>query len=59
MVYMHGNGVSKGMGTRLLNYHIKKGNMMVVLMDLGQSLFLSTASFFVSINSIMSFNIDV
>ena len=56
---MHGNGVSKGMGTRLLNYHVRKGNMMVVMIDLDQNLFLSTASFSVSINSIMSFNIDV
>jgi len=35
----------KGIGTRLLNYHIKKGNMMVVMMDLDQNLFHSTASF--------------
>jgi len=56
---MHGNGVSKGMGTRLLNYHVQKGSMMVVMMDLDQNFILSTASFSVSINSIMLFNIDV
>ena len=26
-------------GTWLLNYHVKKGNMMVVMMDLDQNLF--------------------
>jgi len=57
MVYMHEYGVlnlsrngrqvnlSKGTGTGLLNYHIKKGNMMVLMMDLDQNLFSSTASF--------------
>jgi len=27
------------MGTRLLNHHIKKGNMVVVMMDLDQNLY--------------------
>jgi len=34
-----------GMGIGLLNHHAKKGSMMVVMMDLDQSLFSSTASF--------------
>jgi len=47
-------GQLKGMGTRLLNHHVKKGNMMVVMMDLDQNLFPLTASFgtsFCSINN--------
>jgi len=51
MVYMHGNGVFnlvgelQGMGTKLLNHHANKGNMMVV--DLDQIPL--TATFFCSI----------
>jgi len=50
------------MGTGLLNHHVKKGSMMVVMMDLDQNLFPSTVSYgasFCSINIIMSFNMDV
>ena len=35
----------KGMGTRLLNHHVKKGNMMVMVTDLDHNLFPSTARF--------------
>jgi len=35
-------GELKGMGARLLNHHVKKGNMM---MDLDKNLFPSTAGF--------------
>jgi len=38
-------GQLKHIGTRLCNHHVKKENMMVVMMDLDQNLFLSTASF--------------
>ena len=40
--------------------HVKKGSKMVVMMDLDQNLFPSTASFgaSVSIDSIMSFNVN-
>ena len=44
------------------NHHAKKGSTMVVMMDLDQNLFPSTASFgtlSVSMENIMSFNIDV
>jgi len=44
------------------NHHAKKGSKMVVMMDLEQNLFPSTASFgllSVSMDNIMSFNIDV
>jgi len=41
-------GQHKGTGPWLINYHVKKGNMMVVMMDLDQNLFPSTASFGVS-----------
>ena len=54
-------GQLKGTGTGFLNHHVKKGNM-VLMMDLVQNLFPSTASFgasFCSINIITSFNIDV
>jgi len=33
------------MGIGLLNHHVKKGNMMVVTMELDHNLFPSTASF--------------
>jgi len=35
----------KGTGTGLLNHHVKEGNKMVVMVDLDQKLFPSTASF--------------
>jgi len=38
-------GKIKGTGTVLLNHHVKKGNTMVVTMDLDQNLFPSKASF--------------
>ena len=38
-------GELKGVDTRLLNHHAKKGNMMVVMIDLDQNLLPSTASF--------------
>ena len=65
--YMHGNGSLirlgqlKGTVTRLHNHHVKKANMMMVMSDLDQNLFPSTASLLLSvfINNIMSFNIDV
>ena len=51
-------------GVRVLgfNHHGKKGSKVVVMMDLHQNLFPSTASFgasSVSIANIMSFNVDV
>ena len=51
-------GELKGVDTRLLNHHAKKGNMMVVMIDLDQNLLPSTASFgaSVSINNLMPFN---
>ena len=48
-------GQLKGTGTGFLNHHVKKGNM-VLMMDLVQNLFPSTASFGASFCSI---NIDV
>jgi len=44
------------------NHHVKKGSKMVVMMNLDQNLFPSTASFgllSVSMDNIMSFHIDV
>ena len=37
--------ILKDTGTGLLNHHVKKGNKMVVMIDLDQNLFPSTASF--------------
>jgi len=54
--------ILKDTGTGLLNHHVKKGNKMVVMIDLDQNLFPSTASFgasFYSIDNNMSFSIDV
>jgi len=38
-------GQLKGVGTGLLSHHVKKGSTMVVMMDMDQNLFTSTASF--------------
>ena len=47
--------------TLSFNHHAKKGSKMVVMMDLDQNLFPSTASFGApaSMDNIMSFNIDI
>jgi len=38
-------GQLKGMSTGLLDHHVQRKNMMVVMMELDQNLFPSTASF--------------